>query len=439
MNKPLVAIVGRPNVGKSTLFNRIARRRMAIVSDVPGTTRDRIATEINWGEHSIILVDTGGLLPFPDTDLWDKIKAQVEMAMAEADVIVMVVDSTEAITSTDRDIADLLRRIGKPVILAANKADNPGRQKLALEFYELGLGDPIAVSAYHNWGVEGLIGRVVDHLPSYPATPEQEGVMKLAIVGRTNVGKSTLLNSILGYKRAIVSETPGTTRDAVDSLFTLNGRSILLIDTAGIRRRGRVEPGIERYSVLRAIMAIERADVVLMVLDASELVTGQDTHIAGYVLEAHKGMVLTVNKWDLANGMGLEQAELLREVRRRYRFIPHVPVCFISALEGEGIPELLSTAKQVYQQWTKEIPRGELNRVVTSAIAKHPPPASGKRGLKIHRAAQEGTSPPTFIFYVNRSDLVHFSYQRYLENVLHRAFGFQGVHPKLIFKGRGKR
>ena len=439
MSRPLVAIVGRPNVGKSTLFNRIVGRRTAIVSEIPGTTRDRISTEISWRGHSFILVDTGGLLPFSDTDLWKKVRAQVEMAMDDADVIVMVVDSSGGVTATDRDVADALRRTGKPVILCANKADNTDREDQALEFYELGLGDPVPLSAYHNLGVDSLMSRIVDLLPTVPATPEEEGVMKLAIVGRTNVGKSTLLNSILGSERAIVSETPGTTRDAIDSPLSLNDRSILLIDTAGIRRRGQVEPGIERYSVLRAMLAIERADIVLLLLDASELVTAQDTHISGYILEAHKGMVITVNKWDLAKGLKLTQADIIKEIQSHYKFIPHVPVCFVSALSGKGIPQVLKTAAKVYQQWTKQVSRGELNRAIISAIAEHPPTTSDRRGLKIHRVAQESTGPPTFTFYVNRSDLVHFSYKRYLENVLHRTFGFEGVHPRLVFKGRSGR
>ncbi len=435
--KPLVAIVGRPNVGKSTLFNRISKSRTAIVSDVPGTTRDRISAEVAWRGRSFILVDTGGLLPFEEDDLWKKVKAQVSMAIEEADAIIMVVDSNEGLASTDRDVADLLRRIGRPVVLCANKADNESRRGQAMEFYELGIGEPIPVSAYHNQGIDDLLTRVADLLPEAPSEAEED-VMKLAIVGRANVGKSTLMNSILGFERAIVSETPGTTRDAIDSLLTLDDYSMLIIDTAGIRRRGKVEPGIERYGVLRAIRSIERADVVLLVLDATELVTAQDTHIAGYVLDAYKALVIVVNKWDLAQKMGFTKSDIVEEVVKRYKFAPDVPMAFTSAITGGGVGKVLQSASQVYQEWSKRLSRGEVSRVLMAAIAEHPPPSHGKRSLKIHRVAQEETCPPTFVFYGNHPDLVHFSYRRYLENVLHRSFGFQGVPLKLIFKGRGR-
>ena len=437
--KPLVAIVGRPNVGKSTLFNRIARSRTAIVSDVPGTTRDRITKDVSWLGRDFILVDTGGLLPFEEQEIWEKVKAQVEEAIQEADVIVMVVDASVGISSTDRDVAELLRRTGKTVVLCANKAEGRNREQQAMEFYELAIGEPLPVSAYHNRGLDELLDRVAYLLPEQIAQPEAEEAVKIAIVGRTNVGKSTLLNAILGYERVIVSPVPGTTRDAIDSPLTLDGRSLLLIDTAGIRRRGKVEPGIEKYSVLRAVRGVERADVVLLVLDGAELVTAQDTHVASYVLDAYKGVILVVNKWDLAQEMGFERSEILQEVRNRFKFISYAPVVFSSALEGAGIQEVLKAAIEVYEEWSRKVPRGEVSRVLMSAIADNPPPMYGKRGLKIHRVAQESTRPPTFVFYGNRSDLVHFSYRRYLDNVLHKAFGFQGVPLKLVFKGRGKR
>ena len=437
--KPLVAIVGRPNVGKSTLFNRIAGRPAAIVSHVAGTTRDRVTTETVWRDHPFILVDTGGLDLFPDTDLWRQIKAQIDVAIDDADVIVVVVDVDAGVTAADRDVADALRRAGKPLVLAANKADNEQREATAVEFYELGLGDPIPVSAYHNLGVDDLMAEVLTHFPAEAQPEEPDADLRLAIVGRTNVGKSMLLNAILGQERAIVSDIPGTTRDALDTLMTYDERTVLLIDTAGIRRSGKIEPGIERYSVLRAIRAIDRADVAVLVLDASELPAAQDTHIASYILDSYKGIVLAVNKWDLAKGLGMTEAEASTKVRERFRFVSYAPICFTSALRGTGIDGLLQTAQAVYEDWTKGVPRYDLRRTVMSAIADHPPATAGRHALKIYSVAQDQTGPPSFTFYVNRSDMVHFSYQRYLENALRKAYEFKGSPLKMRFRGRRDR
>ena len=437
--KPLVAIVGRPNVGKSTLFNRLMGRPQAIVSDVAGTTRDRVITETEWASYPFILVDTGGLDPVPSTELWQQVKTHIEMAIAEADVIIMLVDVSVGVTADDRDVSHTLRLTGKPVVVAANKADNDQRQASAFEFYELGLGDPVPVSAYHNLGVDDLMARVISHFPAEPQFPEPEADLKLAIVGRTNVGKSMLLNAITGQERAIVSESPGTTRDPLDTLVTYNERSVLLIDTAGIRRSGRIQPGIERYSVLRAIRAIDRADVAVLVMDASELVAGQDTHIAGYILDAYKGIVLAVNKWDLAHNLGLKQEEAVSRIRDRFKFAYYAPICFTSALRGSGINHLLDTALEVYLQWTKGVPRYDLRRTVMDAVAEHPPVTSGRRSLKIFSVAQDQAAPPSFTFYVNRSDMVHFSYQRYLENSLRAAYEFKGSPLRMRFKGRGEK
>ncbi len=438
--RPLVAIVGRPNVGKSTLFNRISQRRKAIVSDIPGTTRDRITADVNWRNRTFTLVDTGGLLPFDETEIWEKVKAQVYMAVEEADVIIMVVDANEGITSTDRDIADALRRTGKPLVLAANKSETKKRREQGLEFYELGIGEPMSISAYHGQGVEELLAEVAEHLPPEGPAPEpQEEMLKLAIVGRTNVGKSTLLNTILGQERAIVSAVPGTTRDVVDSVAMVGDRPVVIIDTAGMRRRGKVEPGIEKYSVLRTMRAIDRADVVILLLDTGELVTAQDTHVANYVLESYKGMVFAVNKWDKASEMGFTQADVIKEVRSRFRFVPQVPVSFVSALTGKGVPELLATAIDVYQQWSMEIPKDQLNKTMLMAIGEHMPTATRKGGFKVHKVVQEGIRPPTFVFYGSRASLVHFSYKRYLENELHKSFGLRGVRPRLLFRGKGGR
>ncbi len=437
--KPIVAIVGRPNVGKSTLFNRLVGRREAIVSEIAGTTRDRITTETVWADYPFILVDTGGLDLFPETDLWRKIKGQIDIAIDEADIIIMLADATSGITAADRDVADALRAMSKKVLLAINKTDNQQRETLALEFYELSLGDPIPISAYHNTGIDDLMSEVVARFPAEPQFLEPEADLKVAIVGRTNVGKSMLLNAITGQDRAIVSEIPGTTRDALDTLITYKEKSLLLIDTAGIRRSGKIDPGIEKYSVLRSIRAIDRADVAVLVIDASEPATSQDTHIASYILDAFKGIVLAVNKWDLAPELGLNQEAATQKLRSRFKFAPFAPVCYTSALRGTGIENLLDTAQEVYQEWTKGLPRYELSRRVMSAVAEHPPSVARKGSLKIYSVAQDNTGPPSFTFYVNRSDMVHFSYARYLENKLREAFEFKGSPLRMRFKGRGER
>ena len=436
--KPLVAIVGRPNVGKSTLFNRLAGQRSAIVSEVPGTTRDRVTTEAVWGDHAFILVDTGGLDLFPETELSQKIRGQVDVAIAEADVIIVLVDAHGGITAADRDVADALRQTDTPMVLAANKADNDRREAEAVDFYELGLGDPLPISAYHNRGIDDLMASVVSHFATEPSPEMPEADLRLAIVGRTNVGKSMLLNAIAGQDRAIVSEVPGTTRDSLDTLLTYDQRTLLLVDTAGIRRRGRIEPGIEQYSVLRSLRAIDRADVAVLVMDAAELATSQDTHIASYILDAYKGIVLAINKWDLASELGLTKDGAAQKVKERFKFAPYAPICYVSALRGSGIDALIDKAQAVYGEWDKQLPRYDLRRTILTAVAQHPPATAGRRALKIYGVAQEHAAPPSFTFYVNRSDMVHFSYQRYLENTLRGAYGFEGSPLKMRFKGRGE-
>ena len=437
--RPLVAIVGRPNVGKSTLFNRLAGRPSAIVSDVAGTTRDRVITETEWAGRVLIIVDTGGLDTYPDTELWSKVNTQVSAAMREADAVVMVVDASVGVTPSDRDVADAVRTAERPVVLAANKADNDQRVAAAVDFYELGLGDPLPVSAYHNIGVDDMMAEVISRLPPQAEVAEPEADLGLAIVGRTNVGKSMLVNAVVGHERAIVSEVPGTTRDALDTVLAYEDNTLLLIDTAGIRRRGRVEPGIERYSVLRAIRAIDRADVAVLVMDASEPATAQDTHIAGYILDAYKGIVLAVNKWDLSPGLNLRKEDVEHRIRERFRFAQYAPLCFVSALRSTGIDSLLRTALDVHGEWTKGVPRYDLRRTVMNAVAEHPPSPTGRHSLKIYGVAQDQTAPPSFTFYVNRSEMVHFSYRRYLENTLRGAYEFRGSPLRMRFKGRGEK
>ena len=437
--RPIVAIVGQPNVGKSTLFNRLTETRPSIVSDVAGTTRDRVIAEVEWGERLLTLVDTGGLDEFPETELWSSVRDQIQVAIEGADVVVMLADVTAGVTAPDEDVARVLRLSGGQVVLAVNKADNELREADAAEFYRLGLGEPTPVSAYHNRGVDDLMARVLDLLPAGEAMPDPEADFRLAIVGRTNVGKSMLLNSILGEERAIVSDVPGTTRDALDTLVTVDGRTVHLIDTAGLRRRGRIERGIEQFSAIRTIRAIDRAEVAAVVMDAAELATTQDAHVAGYVLEAYRGILLIVNKWDLAPGLGMTREEATRKVRERFKFASHVPICFTSALDGTGIDALLDQAAEVHRRWSMGLPRYDLRRTILNAVAAHPPATGGRRRLKLYGVTQDRSQPPSFTFYVNSSDMVHFSYRRYLENALRSAYGFEGAPLRMRFKSRGER
>ena len=436
MTKPVVALVGRPNVGKSTLFNRLIEERLAIVEDVPGTTRDRIYADARWGGLTLTFVDTGGLLPDSNGDLMASVRDQVEIAMAEAEVIVFLVDAKEGLTATDLDIAALLRRCNKPVILAANKADNESRRQAAVEFYELGLGDPYPVSALHGTGTGDLLDAILDVVPPEQPEEEAEGV-RIAIVGRPNVGKSLLLNTILGEDRMIVSDMPGTTRDAVDSLVEWDGQPVTLIDTAGIRRRGRIEPGVERYSVIRALRAIQRSDVVLLLIDAVDGITAQDAHIAGYVVEEARGVVIVVNKWDLIEKDSHTMDDYTGEIRQALKFISYAPLVFVSALTGQRVGRALDVALRVQEARSHRAPTGQLNRVLRDAVLSHSPPSKRGKRLKIYYATQAGTAPPSFVFFVNDPQLLHFSYRRYLGNKLREAFGFEGSPLRLSFRKRG--
>ncbi len=439
MTKPIVAIVGRPNVGKSTLFNRLAGERIAVVEDLPGTTRDRVYADITWGERGLTLIDTGGFEPRPDSDLRQKVKHQAEVAIEEADVILFMVDVIDGVTIPDQEIAETLRRSRKPIILAVNKADNDQRREQAFQFHELGIGEPLAISAHHGIGVSDLMDEVCARLPPSEPVRKEPEMLKIAIVGRPNVGKSMLLNAILGQERAIVSEIPGTTRDATDTVFNYGGESMLFIDTAGIRRRGKIEVGIERYSVMRSLNAISRADIVLLVIEAAEIMNEQDMHIAGYIQEALKGIVVVVNKWDLARELEVDKAQCASEIRQKVKFFPDVPIVFASAQFGKGIGQVLSAAKRVYQERQKRLPTPLLNEEVNRAIAAHPPPSLRGKQLRLSYVTQPDVDPPTFVFFVNDPRMLHFSYQRYLENSLRKAFGFKGTPLKLIFRRKGKK
>ena len=440
---PLVAIVGRPNVGKSTIFNRIIGDRQAIVSDIAGTTRDRLITETEWANKRFLLVDTGGLestdpTTSPAAQILDKVQSQVEVAIEDADVIIFATDADTGITPDDSEVAQKLRVSGNKVVLAVNKADNIQREADTSEFYKLGLGDPIPISAYHNHGVDDLMMSVVERLPSYDLNNQIESDVRLSIVGRANVGKSQLLNALTGDNRSIVSDIPGTTRDAIDSSIRHKDKSILLIDTAGIRRRGRIEPGIENYSVIRSIRAVERSEVSLLVLDATELATSQDSHVASYLLQAYRGIVIVVNKWDLSKDLGISKDDAKKIIRQRMKFIHFVPIQFTSALNKAGLDSMLNTVFKVHLQWNQELPRYDLRRTILNAVADHPPASNPRHGLKLYGVTQDRFGPPGFTFYVNRSDLVHFSYRRYLENILRKTYGFEGTPLKMRFKGRGE-
>ena len=435
MSKPIVAIIGRQNVGKSTLLNRLAGKRIAITEDVPGTTRDRIMATVSWEGTEFTLVDTGGLEPKPESTVAQQVQEQVKMAIAEADVIIFLVDVKDGLTPFDRDIADTLRQTNKPTVLVVNKADNARLEAEAVEFYELGLGEPLAISALHGRDTAGLLDRITALLPTPSPEEAKPEVMKVAIVGRPNVGKSMLLNTLLGEERAIVAETPGTTRDALDTPLDFQGQNVLLIDTAGIRRRGKLGTGVERYSVMRALRAIDRADIALLILDATELFAAQDKHIAGYIQQAMKGIVIIVNKWDLVEYK--DKGEWEKEIRSQFKFMPYAPILYTSAKLGQGVDKIMPQVFQVYQERLKRLPTATVNSVVQQAIAAHQPSRVGPKHIKIKYATQAEVNPPTFVFFVNDTR-IHFSYRRYLENKLRQAFGFTGTPIRLVFRTGGE-
>ena len=441
MPRPIVAIVGRPNVGKSTLFNRLIGERRAIVEDLPGTTRDRVYGTADWGGVEFTVVDTGGLQVEREiaassvAEIAQRTREQAQSAIDEADVIVFMVDVKAGLTTGDYDVADLLRRTDKPTILVANKADSPGRRESATEFYALGLGEPIPVSAFHGIGSGDLLDRIVEALPEFEEEPETEGP-SIAIVGRPNVGKSRLLNALLGQERAIVSDVPGTTRDTLDTQLVWEDQPLTLIDTAGIRRKGRVEKGVEQYSVLRSMRAIDRSDVVLLVIDATESFTAQDLHIAGYIEEQKKGIVVVINKWDLVDKGPATMEEYRQRAREALDFMPYAPLTFISAKYGQRVHQVLESALMVVAERNKRIPTSALNRLLREAVAKHPPPSKPGKWLKFYYVTQADVAPPTFVFFCNDPLQVHFSYRRYLENQLREAFGFMGTPIRMSFRGR---
>ncbi|MGQ9455941.1 MAG: ribosome biogenesis GTPase Der [Armatimonadota bacterium] len=425
MNKPIVAIVGRPNVGKSTLFNRIVRKRVAIVEDTPGITRDRIYAEAEWNGREFVIVDTGGLLSENKDPLRAEVTNQARAALEEADMIIFMVDGAEGLHPLDRDIADSLRSLSKPVLIAVNKCDNEARDQEASEFYDLGIGPVYTISALSGRMVADLLDKVVESLPDKCVEPiYPEDSIRIAIVGRPNVGKSSLVNAILGEKRVIVSDAPGTTRDAIDTVFKCGDRILVLVDTAGIRKSGKIQGTIEYYTVLRAIRAMERADVAMVVIDATEGLCDGDKRVAGFAHEAGRACVLVVNKWDAYKGMSVKQ--FAEEVRKDMPFVDYAPIVFTSALHGTGVTEAVNTAIDAAENHAMRIPTGELNRLLAEAVQNRPYSRKGK-DLILRYATMVQVKPPTIALFVNEPELVHFSYLRYLENQIRQKYTYEGT------------
>ncbi len=439
MGKPIVAIVGRPNVGKSTLFNRLTGGRVAIVEDVPGVTRDRLYRDAEWAGRVFTVVDTGGI-DFSEGEVTNSIvkqmRFQAEIAIGEADVVLFLVDAKTGLMPDDYAIAEVLRRSHKPVILVANKVEDFSDKGTFIDFYQLGVGEPIPISAAHGMNTGDLLDKLVEIIPSLSPDPYPDGAIKVAVIGRPNVGKSSLVNRLLGHERSIVSNVPGTTRDALDTPFYHNGRLFILVDTAGIRRKARIELPTERYSVIRSLKAIDRSDVALMLLDGQEGVTEQDKRIAGYAHEAGKAMIVVVNKWDLVVKDDKTLHRYEKEVKNQLSFMSYAPIVFISALTGQRVYHLPQLIWQVAEQSAMRIGTSELNDLLREAVALNPPPTYKGKKLKIYYATQASVQPPTFILFVNQAELVHFSYLRYLENQLRQTYGFTGTPIRLSVRQR---
>ncbi|MGI6549105.1 MAG: ribosome biogenesis GTPase Der [Syntrophomonadales bacterium] len=436
MSKPVVAIVGRPNVGKSTLFNRLAGMRKAIVEDIPGVTRDRIYDRSEWEGREFIIIDTGGLITGDQNLLSVEVRRQVELAIDEADVIIMVVDAREGQVQEDEEIAAILRKSGKPIVLAANKVEDFRNQAQFYEFFALGLSEPIPISAAHGLNTSDLLDEVVANFPDPVETPEEGLKTRIAVVGRPNVGKSSLVNAIMGEDRVIVSDIPGTTRDAIDTPFEYGGNQYILVDTAGIRKKTRISVSTERYSVIRAFKAAERADVVLIVIDATEGVTEQDQRIAGFVHEQGRASVIVVNKWDLVTKDAKSMTAYDKDVREELKFLAYAPILYVSALTGKRVHKILELVDFVAEQHYRKVQTSELNRLINEALLLNPPPGAGKKKLKVYYATQVKTGPPTFVLFVNDVELMHFSYLRYLENNFRQAFGFEGSPIRFVLRRR---
>lgn len=442
MAKAVVAVVGRPNVGKSTLFNKLTGRRLAIVDDTPGVTRDRIYGTAEWQGRELMLVDTGGIEPKTSDILLRKMRAQAELAIDTAQVIIMVTDLRSGVTAADREIAAMLQKSGKPVVLCVNKCDSVGALPMEFyEFYNLGLGDPVAVSSVHGHGTGDLLDRVFEYLPKSESGSEDEEIIRVAVIGKPNAGKSSLINRIAGQERTIVSDVAGTTRDAIDTYIERDGVNYCFVDTAGLRRQAKVQDNIERYSVMRAKMAVELSDVCVVMIDAAEGFTEQDSKVAGLAVESGKAVVVAVNKWDLVEKDGRTMDSYRKELERDFSFMPYAPIIFISAKTGQRIDRLFELIQYVYRQNNMRISTGMLNKILAEATARMQPPSDKGKRLKIYYITQASTRPPAFVCFCNNAELFHFSYQRYLENQIRSVFGLEGTPVKLIIRERseGKR
>lgn len=440
MGKPIVAIVGRPNVGMSTLFNIFANSRISIVEDTPGVTRDRLYADTEWLDNEFMMVDTGGIEIMNTDKIAVSIRQQAQIAIAEADVILFVCDARAGITHEDAEVAKMLRQSKKPIVLAINKADSPKQEMEIFEFYNLGIGEPIPVSAANHLGLGDLLDAVVEKFPETSAYGEDgnEDEIKVALIGRPNVGKSSIFNTLVGEERSIVSDVAGTTRDAIDTPVIREGQKFLFIDTAGMRRKARIDEPIEKYSIIRSLRAVDRSDVVLMVIDAIDGITEQDKKIAGYAHEAGKGIVLVVNKWDLYDKDNTSTLRYTENLRRELVFMQYAPVVFVSAMTKQRIHRLPEVIHYVAEQNAMRISTSVLNQVVEDAIAINPPPTEKGQRLKILYATQVKIKPPTFVIFVNEPEIMHFSYQRYLENKLREAFGFEGTPLQMIIRGKNE-
>ena len=437
MSKPIVAVVGRPNVGKSTQFNQSGKKRVSIVDDMPGVTRDRIYLDAEWLNHEFTIIDTGGI-EFDESDhILRSMRSQAELAMEEADVILFLVDGRAGLTTSDEEVARLLRRTKKPVILAVNKIDSFEREALIYDFYSLGLGDPIPISASNAMNLGDLLDAVVAAFPKEPAEAQETDEIAIAVVGRPNVGKSSLVNRLLGEERVIVSDVPGTTRDAIDTHFTKDGAKYLLIDTAGMRRKGKITLPVERYSVMRSLRAIDRAGVVLMVINAAEGILEQDTKIAGYVHESGKGVIIVVNKWDIFPEKNDKSTlRFTDDLREKLGFLQYAPVLYTSALTGQRVERVTELVKYVAEQQSMRIKTSVLNELIRDAVSVNPPPTKKGKQLKILFVTQVSSVPPPFIIFVNDPELMHFSYLRFIENRLRESFGFEGTPIRLVVRAR---
>jgi len=436
----IVAVVGRPNVGKSSLFNKIVNQRLSIVEDTPGVTRDRIYCDTEWNGVKFTLVDTGGIEPRTNDVILSQMRAQAQVAMDKADVVIMVVDIQSGMTSTDADVAQMLLKANKKVVLCVNKVDKPGAEPPEIyEFYNLGLGDPFGVSAVHGLGIGDLLDEVVKELKDAPEEPEYEGAIKVALIGKPNVGKSSLVNYMLGEKRMLVSDIPGTTRDAVDSVKENKYGKFVFIDTAGLRKKSKVNENIERYSVVRSYMAVDRADVVLIMIDANEGVTEQDTKIAGFAHERGKASVIVVNKWDIVEKDDKTMNKIKEKVVEDLKYMSYAPVIFISAKTGQRVEKLYELINYVHEQHGRRVSTGVLNDVLADATTKVQPPTDKGKRLKIFYMTQPATNPPTFVAFCNDADLFHFSYQRYLENQIRQTFGLEGTPIRFIVREKNEK